>query len=295
MMQTTQIHDRHSGQKCPSRRQPADRSARTNHFDFKPRCKPRGSSATRWLLVFAFTAAWATAPAWAIEIGKSKIELIDGSQIEGSIESIDANGTIAGEGIPSGLKFSEILSIQTGRKSQSNVESEVLIYPVGGGKLKASRPSVTVEKTLFRSDVGPQELPLQSVRAIVWTNSPGVVAAMKEPSTENDKVVVQTADGERVVEGILEGIEEEQVQINYKGESRKIGLSKVKAIVTADLGLSKPSGSIASLNLVDGSQIVGVIAGLTDNMLQVRLDGDASVGLMTEAIVDISIASDRIL
>jgi hypothetical protein len=245
------------------------------------------------ILILAPT--WALRSVSATDLGAATIELIDGSQFNGSIQSIDASGGVLGEGVPLGLKVSEILSIQTDRQPQSGAESEITIHLVGGGKLMAGRPSMAGEKTRFQSDVGVSELPLQSIRAIVWSSSPGVQAAIKEPSAENDKVIVQTDAGERTVEGVLEGIDAEQIQLNYQGESRKIGLSKIKAIVTADLGFKKPDGSMAAINLLDGSQIVGVVSELTDGILKITLAGDASVGLKTEAIENIAIASDRIL
>jgi len=271
-------------------------------FDLASRCQLRPPALAAWstfvVLTFAATLAMNSTQAMTLtlarEIGPSKIDLIDGSTIDGAIKSIDRDGKVVGDGIPDGLNFSNILLIQTQRKTQSNADFDVMIYPVGGGKLKASNPSVSDEKTLFQSTVGAHELPLQSVRAIVWTSSPGVIDAIKEPSTENDKVIVETADGERIVEGILEGIDSEHVHINYKGESRKIGLAKIKAVVTADLGLAKTVGSTATVNLIDGSQVIGVISELADGVMQAQVDGDAFVGLRTETIVNITISSDRV-
>lgn len=83
--------------------------------------------------------------------------------------------------------------------------------------------------------------------------------------------------------------------MNYKGESRKIGLSKIKAVITADLGLPQPEGSMASVILTDGSSLKGVISELADGKLQVMVAGDAKVGLNMEMIVSVSVSSDRIL
>ena len=118
---------------------------------------------------------------------------------------------------------------------------------------------------------------------------------VRQPSRENDTVIVGTADGDRGVEGILESIDSEFIHINYKGESKRIGLAKVRAVVTADLGLSKPSGSIATVNLVDDSKLVGIISEVTNEKFKLLVSGRAVAELKTSDIASFSIASDRLL
>lgn len=232
---------------------------------------------------------------FAVQIGPSRIGLIDGTSIDGEIKSIDRNLNVIGSGIPTGLKFGDVLSVRTDRQIQASPENKVSIYPIDGGQLMVANPSVSNENAAFQSAAGPAGMPLQSIRAIVWSHSPGVANAIKQPSNENDQVVVDTPDGERIVEGILEKIDASHVHVNYKGESRKIGLAKIKAVVTADLGLPKLSGSLATIRLIDGSHLVGVIAELVDGKLNVGLVGGADLQLDTGLIANVSIASDRIL
>jgi len=223
--------------------------------------------------LFAFVSlALATTVLSAQGIGESAIRLVDGSSFTCQIESIDKDGRVSGEGAPQGFNIAQVLSLQT-KRTVSKSESEVAVYPVGGGAI---------------------QLPLQSIRAVVWSSSETVKSAIASPSKDNDQVVVQVAEQERVVEGILEAVDKEFLQVNFKNESRKIGLAKVKAFVVADLDLKSPAGSIATVELVDGSRFVGVIGGLAEGNLKLNLAGGATVQVKAQKVAQISIVSDRL-
>jgi len=63
----------------------------------------------------------------------------------------------------------------------------------------------------------------------------------------------------------------------------------------ADLGLPAPSGLAATLNLTDGSTIVGVIAELNAGKLTLQLSGSNSLEIDTNYLASINIQSDRLL
>jgi len=195
-------------------------------------------------------------------IGEASVQLIDGTSFKCSIESIDQQGQVVGQGIPDGFNIETVISIQTQLKASKTV-GEVTIYPVGGGVVFGKQLSLAEEVLSCKNSASGQvELPLQAIRAVVWSSSQDVQAAVDSPSKDNDQIIVQVPDGERVVSGILESVDGEFLQVNFKNESRKIGLAKVKAFVVADLGLKKPEGSMATVELIDGSRLVGVIGGL---------------------------------
>lgn len=228
-------------------------------------------------------------------IGEASVQLIDGSSFKGNIESIDQQGNVAGQGIPEGFNIADVLSLKTER-SVLKTASKVTIYPVGGGEILASQMALADETLTCQSSLGDGEiqLPLQAVRAVVWTSSQGVESAVSSPSKDNDQIVVQVADGERIVGGILESVDGEFLQVNFKNESRQIGLAKVMAFVVADLGLKSPTGSTATVELVDGSRVVGVINGLAGGDLEMNLAGGASLKIKARKIVTVSIVSDRL-
>jgi len=239
--------------------------------------------------------AWEHDPDNLDDFGPAKIRLVNGTEFEATISSIDQEGMIQGRSVPDRLNLSDVLSISTSRRITRDNSNAVSIYFVGGGQVFVSDPRTTDERISFRSASAIGELSLQAATAIVWSSSPMVKRVRETPSNENDTVVVTTSDGERRVEGILESIDSEFVRINYKGESRKIGLAKVKAIVMADLGLPQPDGSIARIQLVDQSVLAGVIEGVGDGQLNLSIASGTNVSVPTSNIAGIKIDSDRLL
>jgi hypothetical protein len=96
------------------------------------------------------------------------------------------------------------------------------------------------------------------------------------------------------VEGILESLDSEFVHLNYKGESKKIGLAKVKAVVLAELGLENLDGSLATIQLDDESSLVGVIVDVAGNQLTLKVAVGTFVVLKTSNVIGFTIASDRL-
>ena len=222
------------------------------------------------------------------------IKRFDGSTITGSVASIDAEGNIAGSDLPDSLQLSDIVSLDAGRSAKRLPNFGVTVYLINGGKIFVREPVISEDKVSFRTGCKLAEIPLQSLSAIVWNESPTVQRQIANPSPDRDAVLVATNDGERGVEGIVEQLAGEQLQINYQGESRKIGIAKINAIVMADLGLPSPGDSLATIRMTDDSTVVGRISGLLGDALTVAVTG-GSLELDINAVVSISIPSDRLI
>ena len=184
-----------------------------------------------------------------VEIVRARIQLLNGSSIRGTISRIDTDGTVTGRNLPAGLIVDQIVSAQTKLAITRDSESQLDLQLVGGGILLARNPRISGETVTFTTLCGLKRVKLELVQSMIWVDSPRVREVVANPSPDNDRVVVQTESGIRVVEGLLESMTESHVILNYQGESRKISLQIVNAIVGADLGLSPPTGS-----LVAGSQ-----------------------------------------
>jgi hypothetical protein len=227
-------------------------------------------------------------------LGLVSMELINGKTIESSIKTVGAGGLVNGDATPPKLNIRQVLSIKTARKFASNSREKMRLEFVGGGDLWIDSVSMSDEKIKSVSSLGSREFPLELLRAIVWSSSPLVDRKIKAPSADLDTVVVNASSGERIVEGILESVDLEFVRIKYKGESKKIGLSKVKAIITADLGLEKPKGPVATIQLIDRSQIRGEIRNLEDGVLEVGITSEDFIRVPAGIVVAIAIKSDRL-
>jgi hypothetical protein len=219
----------------------------------------------------------------------------DGTTVTATIDSIDIQGNLTGSDLPDGLHLRDILTVKADRPIERNSEFGVTIFVTGGGRLYVRNPVITPESVGFQSAAGISEFPLANLRAIAWDGSADLEQQIGLPSADSDSVIVATDNGERKVNGIVELLNGEQLQINYQNESRKIGVEKIKAVIMADIGLDGPSGSAATIELTDGSSIVGVIRELADQKLKLQLAGSGFLEIDTGAIANILIQSDRLV
>lgn len=228
------------------------------------------------------------------DLSDLEIGLVDGSSFTASIESVSPDGTVTGKQIPDGLNIGDIVSISTARTVKDSGAAKTRVVTVAGGKIFVTNPTVSDELVQFNSKSGLRSLPLQSVRAIIWKESPGLTKSMAAPSKEDDRVHALGKSGEQKVEGILEKVDSESLYINYKGKSRPIGLGKVTAVITADLGITNPPGSQATVQLTDGSKLIGVISQYSNGNLTLKMAGTDAVEIESDLIASVSIVSDRL-
>ncbi len=231
----------------------------------------------------------------AQSLGPVTIEKFDGTSMTATIDAIEENGKLSGQQIPVGLSLSDILNIKTKNESTAIPAGSIFVQLANGGQLSIRDPLISAETLSFQSDSGLSEIPLQSARAIVWSTAPEIDRRIAEPSVDEDAVFVQTNDGLRAISGIIEGLDGEHLQITYQNESRKIGRDKIKAIVMADLGLPTPEGLAATLDLTDGSTIIGVIKDLNSGKLTLKLAGSSTLVVDATYLSGINIRSDRLL
>jgi len=189
------------------------------------------------------------------------LQNVSGQQLTGTIDRIDSSGRLTGTGISAGLNLDSILSIQTGRSIKS-VQYRAQVYLVGSSassvaKVGANKVGIAAEKISLAGQVGKFELPLQTVRAIVWRDSATVQQAIARPSADNDRVIVDVDGTSQTVNGIIEAVTSESVSIIYKGKLQSIGIAKVNAVVLADVGHETPTGVMATVS-IETKQVVEV-------------------------------------
>ena len=148
-----------------------------------------------------------------------------------------------------------------------------------------------------------------SIRFATWALSPEVVCgvlfdlaadrsryerALKNRSPEKDVLIAFTKEGQGRVSGILELISGTKVSLEYEGRSRSVARERAVAIVTADLTSRTLEGVRASIRLVDGSTLNGIIQSLASGQLVLGLVRQESISIPVEQISSISLRSDRI-
>lgn len=229
----------------------------------------------------------------AEDLEKVRISLVNGSSIRATIKSIDASGVVAGTGLINGISLDEIVKIETGRSVNPPKTSSYLMLQMGG-RHPMKQVSCNNDQVEIASNEFNRGYPLEVVQAIVWSDSPKVIEAISAPSSEFDMVIVTTSRGETAVQGLLESINDTHVVIDYKGESKKISLEKVKAVVAARLSSETSAGAKASVSLTDGSKIIGMINELSEGKLVLSVGEKYSLSIQTEEISTIAIQSKRV-
>jgi hypothetical protein len=228
------------------------------------------------------------------QLAAAKISLLDGTEIQGRIRSIDEAGNVLGDRLPAGLQLSEISSIvMIGKPQTPSKAGRVAIGLVNGSKLLSNGVELEGEVLRFESAIGMDSLPLQVIRSIVWKDSELLKQQLDQSLTAEDRVIVQSSEGERMVQGLVEGLNTQQLSIQYQNQSRKIGVERINAVLMADIGVKPQQGSIASLVLSDASEVKGLIQELKNEQITLRLTESVSVDIPTGLVVSVSILSDR--
>jgi hypothetical protein len=244
---------------------------------------------------------------------QGSVQTVDGQNLTGSVQSIDGSGFVRGTGLPDSLELQSVVKFETGNRVDS------VAYPImvtfarqssGDGienrstadrRIGVETALLSKEKISLRSRVGKFRLPIQAIRAIVWSTSTAVEKAIATPSRDEDRVIVQVGDRQQTVAGIVEAIDDESVAIHYKNKLRTIGLEKVKAVVLADVGLKPPAGVLAKIQTTDGNAWYGAINSMlaSENepnsvFLDLQVSSSASIKIGLTNIVVVNIESDRL-
>ncbi len=227
------------------------------------------------------------------------ITKLDGTQLRSTIASIDKSGVVSGSQIQSPLLLQEIVALDrpggAAVKANRN-DALVKIRLVNGGYVFCNSVTVDNDKVTGESDAQIlRRLPLEVVQAIIFRDSETVNGAIADRSADKDTVVVQTEDGLKMVSGIFEGIANQKVGLNFNGKSRKIGLGRTTAVVLANIEPGAAEGTIAVVNLLDGSKVTGTVAGLKDGKLDLQLSASTLVSIPVETVGRVEVLTDNLV
>lgn len=254
----------------------------------------------RLLAVNFVAAAWVLSALQAAPVAATasddRIATIDGRTITGTIESIDGQGLIRlADG--SGLKFFDVLGIDRGLDATaSNSDSTLQLHLAYGGMLSAQSVELKNERVSLVTSFGSLELPIESVRAIVFKPSAlsdAVRNNIATPSNQFDTVWAESNQGLQAVEGFIQSIGDGKISGEFQGEQRSIQQAKVIAYIAANLGL-KPQPGLASCQLADGSSLRGAVESLSGGTLSIRIPGGGRAEIPWSTVVQIDIESDRL-
>ena len=229
------------------------------------------------------------------QIPQATVELTDGNRL--TIESLTVTkaGTIQGNGLAAPLNLPQILSIRTPLKPANRLNAPIQVYLEGSGVLAAKSIRLKAEKAQVELTDGlvAVDFRLESIRGISFDSAKSIDKYFADRSTDEDLVIVETSKGIRSVTGLLEGISDTHVFINVQNKSRKISCSKVVGIVTADLELAQPKGTVATVACKNKSKLSGRLLKL-DQQLELMLPGESNLLIPSDQIVSVDIQSDAL-
>ncbi len=228
-----------------------------------------------------------------------RLTRVDGTVLESASILVDSQGRVTGTFEGSSLPIDELVSIESvGAESidSSGNSGAPRLYFVTEGSIALTAPSLAEGRLTFQSTNHVSTVPLESARAIVWEPSDVVTQLIENPSLDNDAVVVRQGDQLRGVEGVVEGLTDQHVTLRFKGESRKIGLGKVAAIVMADLQLKLPEDRpMVNVMLRSGGSVQGSLNRWNENLMFVGVGGDIELEVPAGSMAKMTIESERLV
>ena len=252
--------------------------------------QPPCSALFAFLFVCAFGLPWAAAQNPYDVVA----ETFDGKTLEYQLATIADDGTVGGTGLNDQLNVADLLSLTNSAPDPLAARKVQLLLSndsaVSISEFSSDGQTVDV---ISKAVVAP--FSIECVKAVVWTDSKKVQSAIRNRSSENDQVVVDTGEEQVIVSGLLEKVTADKVVLNYNGESRSISRSIVLAIVTANLQPAQPKGVYGSVALTDGSVVNGTIKSLAQGTIAIFLDDRNAIQLPFAHVERIDIKSDRIV
>ncbi|MCC5830159.1 MAG: NPCBM/NEW2 domain-containing protein [Phycisphaeraceae bacterium] len=235
-----------------------------------------------------------------------RITLLDGTTVEGSIRTWGESAVrLAGED-----SDRDPLTIRRAVRTDASPSTrsvEHWVHFASGGKLGAS--NVTVAEGLLNAQTryGRMSFNLESIKAVSLSEAPDGLstelfdASLRAGDVREDRLfAVQPATDDRParvlpVTGVLEGIGDENVGFNFRGESRSIGRERVIGV-----RLATPDAlptNVWTAHLVDGSSIPAVRVTRDGNraVLELGPGEDQVARVPWTAVWRIDVRSDRMV
>jgi hypothetical protein len=253
---------------------------------------------TKGCWAFAVYLASATLPlvAWAQELPDSSVEvvMIDGSVRRVQLRSIGPEfglEAVDGQKIP----VDDIRELRTNQPQLGDDPTTLTVLLRGDGVLYAR--SITSRDGLLTiaTDLAELKYALLDIQGIRLPTNEGEAewqAMLREPSKEEDRLLVSTSRGPRVVSGLIEAIDPQGVQIVFEDAERRVTMDKILAMVPAVLDESaEPKFQI---RLVDRSVMVADAIEYRDEKWAFRRRQETTE-FPRELVASLRVRSDRVL
>jgi hypothetical protein len=232
---------------------------------------------------------------WGQESSETRVDVVmlDGSVRVGQLQSITGAAgldSVDGRVVP----LDDIRELRTPQRLLGDDPTTITVMLRGQGVLHARSLSVKEGVATIETDLAQLTYALLDIRGIRLPNQEGEAewqTMLAEPSQEEDRLLVTTSRGPRIVAGLIESIDPAGVQIVFEDASRRVTMDKILAIAPAVLGDSaEPKFQI---RLVDRSVLVADDIEYQDQKWTFRRNAHL-LSFPSELVVSFRVRSDRV-
>ncbi len=248
------------------------------------------------LLVLAFTIAWSIESLAQESVGPGgllDVLRIDGTTVKVSEKDVLLDGLRLSDG--SQISWEEVHELKTSNRVLGDDPTATVVRLRGNGVLQARSVLASGGVVTITTDLAEIQYPLLDIHSIRLAKAEGQAewqALVNERSAEEDRLLVSTSRGPRVVAGLLESMDSEAVRIVFEGEERRVTWDKVLGIVPAAIDRNKEPKFM--LPLIDRSVLIADSVQFANGLWQIGWKGQNTI-LAPEMLLSLRVRSDRVL
>ena len=252
--------------------------------------------------IFCITIACACACAAATE----QVNTIDARQLDAQGAVVTAERVeFTADGKKESLPRADVAEIIMGKAADPMTRpGQCVLTTLDGACLAVANLTLSGTRVKFDSVLlGATEMSLDSVKAIFQPDSKATAQQvsqrcqdLKVAGSQQDILVVAKSDADWVtIDGVVRGIDADNVTFNWEEGDRLVGRKTVKALWAALLGKKDPRPPAGTIVGADGSAAAFVSLTMDDKSLAVDLPGIGKKTLARTDVAAIRFNSDRVV
>lgn len=225
-----------------------------------------------------------------------RLTLLDGTELTGRVTAIDKDGNVRLAGQTKTIPLSGLRAWHTGRPVKPASLARVRL--AGDGLLRTDAVTIKDDKLHFVRNMNKLAIPVEAGRAILFAAKadPLFDRALASPSEDFDQLVVTLRGKLRIVRGLIESLDDQQVVIVV--DNRRVTLPRkgLHGVVLAYVKRPLKTTGFARVYLTDGSIVPGTIAELprSDGPLKLRLLEGGELSVSGKLVSRIEFQSERL-
>ena len=221
---------------------------------------------------------------------------VNGEEISGPLTAVDPGTgfTVGGKT----LKLEEAAEVRFPGKGEVKTESGTQVLLLTGSTINAKIVSGNEKALKMQSPLlGEFEIKNNAIKGVVFTRGdiPDSKFAGFFAGSDPDKDSILTPKAEKQV-GFMVSLSDKALEFDQEGQKRPIPFEQLGALRFAELEKFKPlMGVQGSVTLSDGSKLTGVMNGLKDEKLELKVYEDQNLSVPVDAIRALTLAGGKLI